>query len=385
MPNRKKPHKMGQKPLDRPARKKLSTASNEARQKESVKPRAVSKAEVFPLNSEELYPGLLVEPQNPEKPKRGRRTTADNFLVGFRNGWHSLLERFWHEIGWSLLEIRRRRTGTLDEIRKIFEPLQGKPNCYRADCFLRGSPQPVEGKELRINWKKASKLHDEIQRMHSQRQEMEFSCAQAESALKVANEQEKDAIAAEVDKRKGRLRELIENLQRAETESKELDTKVHDQETYVYCSQLLNILCNGKYAVEPFALSNALAGSPEIGWRQSLARCAKMQKSSAYPQYPYGIFLAISQIWQRKSRHPQLSVIELFRAEIPKIRKKNGETYSYLSEGWRDLRMALEECSKAEHSDEFMPYAITRAFLKNQSRSKTQADQIMDEHEKLSP
>jgi hypothetical protein len=45
--------------------------------------------------------------------------------------------------------------------------------------------------------------------------------------------------------------------------------------------------------------------------------------------------------------------------------------------------MALEECSKAEHSDGFMPYAITRAFLRNQSRPKNQAEQILAEHEKL--
>lgn len=337
------------------------------------------------MNSYEIYPVLLAEPRNPEKPKRGRRTTADNFLVGGRNNWHSFFERYWHEIGWSLLEIRKRRTGTMEEIRNIFKPLQGKPNSYGADCFLRGSPQPVEGKELRKNWKRASNLHDEIRKMQSQRREQEFSCAMAENALKVAVELERDEIEAEANKRKGDLRELIENLQKAETESKELDTKVRDQETYVYCLQLLDYLCKGRYAVKPSVLANALAGSPRTRWRQSLARCAKMPRISSFPQHPYGIFLAISRIWKRRSKYAQLSLIELFRAEIPKLRNKDGETFSYLCEGWRDFRKAVEECSKAGHRDEFMPYALTQAFLKYQSRSKTQADQIMDELEKMTP
>lgn len=385
MPKRKKSRKGHQKTLDRLARKQPQTRINETPHGELVKPSAISEAEVSPLNSENLYPVMLVKPVNPERPKRGRPTTADNFLLGFRNNWHSFLERNWHEIGWSLLRIRRRRTGTVEEIQSIFEPLRAKPNNHCADCFLGGSPQPVTGKELRANRIKSSKLHDDIQKMHTHRQEMEFSCAYAENALRVAGEQEKEAIEAEAKERKERLQELNENLQRTQAESGELDKKVREQETYSYCSQLLAYLCKGNYAVEPFAVANAFAGSPVTRWRQSLARCAKMPRSSFSPQYPYGIFRGISRIWRLRSKYAHLSPNGLFKAEIPKLRKRNGESYSYLSEGWRDLCLAIVECSKAGHSDEFMPYALTKAFLKYQSRSKSQADQIMDEREKLTP
>lgn len=372
-------------PLDIPSKKKLPARSNEAQRAILLKSRAVSDPGVSQLNSEDIYPVLLAELPNPEKPKRGRRTTADNFLLGFRNNWHSFLERNWHEIGWTLLQIRRRRTSTMEEIQKIFEPLRGKLNNHCADCFLGGSPQPVTGKELRANRIKSSKLHDEIQKMYTHRQEVESSWAYAENALKVAGEQEKKAIEAEAKERKERLQELNENLKRIQSESSELDKKVREQETYFYCSQLLAYLCKGKYAVEPFALANAFAGSPVMGWRQSLARCAKIPRSSFFPQYPYGIFRAISRIWRLRSKYAHLSPNELFKAEISKLRKRNGESYSYLSQGWRDLCLAIVECSKAGHSDEFMPYALTQTFLKYQSRSKSQADQIMDEREKLTP
>ncbi|MHB8486156.1 MAG: hypothetical protein ACYDCM_10580 [Candidatus Acidiferrales bacterium] len=377
MQKRKKAHRGPRKALDRPVKKMLSRPKKTGQRTKPIK----SLTRNTPLQNASL--SLLEETHNSAKVKRGRRTTGDNLLLGSRNDWLSFFERCWHETGWSLVEIRKRRMNKIEEIRKIFEPLQGKPNYSRADCFLRGSPEPVEGNELRANRIKASKLHYEIQETESQRREMEFSRAHAESALTQADEQDREAIENEVKKRKGRLLELGENLRRAEIESNDLDRKVLDQETHWYCAQLLDFLCNGKYAVKPLALANALAGSPEMGWRQSLARCSKMPRSSIFVQYPYGVFEAISKIWERRFKDPQLTVIELFRAKIPQIRKKNAEAHSYLSEGWRDLRLAIEECSPAEHSDDFMPYAISRAFMKNRSRLKTQADLIMDEHEKL--
>lgn len=109
-----------------------------------------------------------------------------------------------------------------------------------------------------------------------------------------------------------------------------------------------------------------------------------MPKSS-FAQYPYGVFEAISRIWESRSNDSQLTATEFFRAELLKLRKKSGDAYIYLCDGWRDLRWAIEEeCSKAEHRGDFMPYAITRAFVKNRSRAKTPADLILDEHEKIS-
>jgi hypothetical protein len=384
MPKRKKARRKAEKGLDRTARKKLSLRRDTARHGQPVKPLSSRSTRTNRQKPPKASPSVLDERQNPERSKGGRRTIADNFLLGGRNAWLSFFEQCWHEVGWSLLEIRKHRTSTIEEIQKVLEPVRGKPNCYLADCFLRGSPQAVEAKELRTNRIKNSHLHDEIREMRSERREMEFSCAHAENALKEAGEQDKETIEVEAKKRKGCLLELDENLLRAENESNDLDEKVQNQETYRYCLQLLDFLCKGKYAVKPFPLANALAGSPQMGWRQSLARCSKMPKSS-FVQYPYGVFEAISRIWESKSQDSQLTATEFFRAELLKLHKKSGDAYIYLCDGWRDLRWAIEEeCSKAEHRGDFMPYAITRAFVKNRSRAKTPADLILDEHEKIS-
>lgn len=321
--------------------------------------------------------------QASDKAKRGRRTTPDNHLVGSRNGWLSFLEKIWHEIGWHLLQIRNQGTGTMDDVRRVFELIRGKPECHWADSFLRGLPQAAKDTELRANRIRAAVLHDEINEMQSQQREMKSTCAYAEIAVQQAGENEKEVIQSDASQKKARLEELKEKLGKTQDESNGLDEEVRGQETYFYCSQLLDFLCKGKYAVKPLPLANSLAGLPQMGWRQSLARCSKMPRSSAYVQYPYGIFQAISKVWKRRSSNPELSMIDLFQTEIPRLRKKDSEARTYLSEGWRDLRMTIEHCSKEAHNDDFVPFVITQIFVNNRARTKNQTERILDERERL--
>lgn len=271
----------------------------------------------------------------------------------------------------------------MDDIRRVFEPVRGKPELHWADLFLRDEPQATTSTGLRANRIRASARNSEMQKMRSQQQEQEYTSAYAQVAATQAQESEKEIIESEVRRKKARLEQLNEKMLWIEIESGYLDKKLREQETYLYCSELLAFLCKGKYAVKPLPIANSLAGLPQMGWRQSLARCSKMPPTFSQMQYPYGILRVISNIWKRWSKQPELTLIDLFRVEIPKLRKKDGEARTYLSEGWRDLRMAMEQCSKEAHIDGFMPYAITQAFVNNRARTKNQAEQILDEHEKL--
>lgn len=220
--------------------------------------------------------------------------------------------------------------------------------------------------------------------MHSQRLELVRSCAEAERALTQAGEQEKEIIQAQANQRKQRLGELEERLQQAENESKELDKTVQDQETYCYCSQLLHFLCKGRYAVRPLNLANALAGLPEMRWRESFVRCSKMQRNS-FVHFPSRVFEIVSRIWRRRPKDLQDAPTDFFRAQILKLpKRKDGGIHDSLCRAWRDLRLAIEECWKAQNREDFMPYAIASAFLRNHSRQKTLTERMLDEHETLS-
>jgi hypothetical protein len=379
MPKRKKTRREPQKLLDKSAAKSASRGRKQGRKRQTD----VSPAEVdigWPLQAAPIWPLEMAEP---ERAKKGRPTIRDNFLLGAREHWLYFLEESWPEIGCPLMEIRRAGSSTIEALQRIFEPVQSKDHCLHGRAFLRGSPEPGSGKELRANRIRASSLHDEVQRKQAQREELVRSCIDAENALKQVSEQDIDVIQTECNHRRERLLQLEENLRRTASASKELDKKVLDQETYWFCSQLLDFLCGKKkYAVEPLNLANALAGLPNMGWRESFARCFKMPRCSPFAQLPYRVFEVVSHIWRRRPKDSKDSPIELFRIQILELPKKDG-IRDVLGRKWRDLRLAIEDCWKEQHSDEFLPCAITSAFMRNNLRSKSSADQILDASEML--
>src|SRR5690349_5160648 len=87
-----------------------------------------------------------------EKPKRGRPTIQDNFLLGRLYDWVSLLEESWPEIGWSLLQIRARPTSTIEDVLKAFRPVKEKPhNSGMAQAFYRETVETATPTEVQRN------------------------------------------------------------------------------------------------------------------------------------------------------------------------------------------------------------------------------------------
>jgi len=384
MPRRKKARQKPKEGLDRFSKKQPSGGRKRGRagyERSGNRSSDIQQSGEFSLVP---LPTWLPGPSEPAKPKRGRPTVGDTFLLSGLNNWLSFFEECWPEIGFNLLEFRKRKGGTIEDLRKVFEPIQGGNRRDLAHVFLRGSPQEVDSKALRADRIRASKLPHQIQEMRNLRFGLVQSCTEAERALAQASGHDRQIIQAQANERTERLRDLDEKLARAETESKQLTQWVKNEETYWYCSQLLDFLRKARYAIEPLPLANAMAGMPEIGWRESYDRTSKMTRSSDYVQFPYRALDLISRIWRRRPKGAQEAPTEFFRAQILRLPKKDDGARGAFCRGWRDLRLAIEECWTARHGDDFMPYAITSAFLRNHLRQKTEVERILAEHEKLS-
>ncbi|HEV2489122.1 MAG TPA: hypothetical protein VGT03_04885 [Candidatus Acidoferrales bacterium] len=325
-----------------------------------------------------------------QKRKRGRPTIQDNSLLGIRNHWKSFFEQCWPEVGWPLLCIRKRRSSTVEDVRKAFEIVRGKPHCDSAEVFLRGSPVQTTRKELLSNRIRSNNLHYGIQRLQSERPQLQLACTEVENALKDASTEDKERIQAELNRRREELRRLEERLSKAENEIIDLDKNVRDQHVFWYCSQLLAFLhcrrvarsASPRYALNPLNLANSLAGLDQMGWRQSHRRCSAMWEES-FVQLSYRIFLTISRIWNRRAREFHETPVDFFRAELLRLSKKDGEGRDFLCEKWRDLRMAIEESWNPKHPSAFIPYAITSAFFRNLYRVKSSVDRVLEGQERL--
>src|SRR6266446_6611744 len=98
-----------------------------------------------------------------EKPKRGRRTIPDNFLLGARNEWASLLELSWPEIGWQLSRIRKRPASTIDDVRKALQPVREKAhNPGLAQAFYRERVETATPAEVHKNRKRVGELQAKV-------------------------------------------------------------------------------------------------------------------------------------------------------------------------------------------------------------------------------
>jgi hypothetical protein len=319
------------------------------------------------------------------KSKGGRPTVPDNFLLGSRNRWLSFFEECWPDVGWPLLQIRRRRSSTIADVQRIFEPIKEKQRCELAAAFLGDLPDmSVSAQQLIRQRTESSKLRFQIQDMQTELAELERSLREASNVLRLSTGEDRVTIAAEL---RGRAQLLWKNkqielpLKRRDCDKRE--AQVCAGETYIYCSELLDFLRSGRRALKPTNLAGALAGLPDMRWRQSDARCSKLHEKQRYPLYPYAMFLTIERLCKRVSGIRGQSPVDSFRAELDKLLQSTSR--NSLCNQWRDFRLAIEEVYSANHEAGFIPYALTAAFLRNTSRLKTPRDTVLDIAEAFVP
>lgn len=137
-----------------------------------------------------------------EPSKGGRPTVGDNILLGRRDSWLSFFEECWPDVGWQMLQIRKRRSSTIVDVQKMFEPIKGKQRCESADVFLRGLfAVAVSAQQLIRQRIESSKLRFELQDMQTELPELERSLREASIALKQSNGEDRVIIAAELRQR----------------------------------------------------------------------------------------------------------------------------------------------------------------------------------------
>ncbi len=319
-----------------------------------------------------------------EKPKRGRPTIKDDFLVGARNQWATLLEESWPEIGWQLLEIRKNPASTIEDVRKAFQPVKEKPhNSGLAQAFFRETVKTATPAEVHRNRVLVGELQGELLRVQRKLAEIERSVSEIDSALKTAAPEQANAVQDEIAQRKQTLIQLQSEFNGLTTEEKNLNAETLDQEAYVYASELLDFLrSRGRYAVNPQTVANTLAGLPMMGWRQSHLRCSRIPPQR--PRLHYLVLEVILDLWKSRQGESKESLTGFFKAQLPKLPKKLDYTRTFLLESFYDLKLAIEECLRTKHEDGEAPYLLTSIFMRNTRSQKSTLEKVLADQEKLS-
>lgn len=163
-------------------------------------------------------------PTEPKKKKGGRPTVGENFLLGSRARWCSFFEEYWPDIGGPLLQIRKCENNTIEDVRKAFDSIKGRPRSESADVFLHSSSVPVSPQALIRQKIAGNKMRFEIQGLQKESAELEGSLAQAENAFKTSSTNERPILRDELNLRTELLRKNQESILTKRRECVELET-----------------------------------------------------------------------------------------------------------------------------------------------------------------
>jgi hypothetical protein len=118
-----------------------------------------------------------------------------------------------------------------------------------------------------------------------------------------------------------------------------------------------------------------------MGWRQSHLRCSRLPHQE--PRMHYRVLQVILNLWKHHPAGSKESLIEFFRAALPKVPKKIGYARDFLLQNWRDLRLAIEECSSATYDADEVPFAVASIFMRKTGTPKNPLDRVLIEQGKL--
>jgi len=278
--------------------------------------------------------------------------------------------------------MRDRLHGTIEDIRKIFEPVKEKQhNAGLAAPFYRQSAQTASQADVLKNRVQVGMWDAEMIRIQAERDKYQRLCQEADAALKIGNPADTESIREVATQRQQRLLELEGNLQKLKSQRDILDLKVRDQEAYVFRFELLDFLLSGRAAVDPRTMANALAGLPTMRWRQSLSRCSRMPFDP--PRLEYSVFELLSEVWGHRSKEFKVAPVDFFQSELLKLSEKRVYPRQFLWDNWRDLKNAIDECWKSTRPLGSVPFVLTSTFMRYVTRQKDAAERILAERERL--
>ena len=236
------------------------------------------------LAGDENLPEVLTASQ-PQPKKRGAPCQIeDGRLFSRRDYIIGALEYYWADVGWELQHAR-----TPEQVRAALKPIAEELR-HGLKPFLCDTPMECTTREFRSNLKVLQCLEKAGRPAYEQLEEAKDRLERVEYALK---EHPTDPVLLQQLKvRKQRFEKAHDAQQEITRRCDELRDSVGKQRAHLAQKKVLGLFGCKRYEMSPTGLANGMAGLPEIGWRQSAARCGKKEPSHPYRNI-YEMFLEI--------------------------------------------------------------------------------------------
>lgn len=314
----------------------------------------------------------LTAVQQPKKKALGRRKSlSDGELWGARSAWLDLFERFWAHIGWEISKAKN-----VQQLRAAFQPIQESSG--RLDFFIRSSISKASIQTARSTQRRLGRLIEQNRLGYEQERVFRERLDRAKNALQQAKDESEAAYINGIrQEREQALQAFSARYEALQQEERDLHNQMMNQWAYIAQNELLSFILSRRYTINPLNLANAMAGLPNMGWRQSMKRCQKIQERPG-PGFGYSTFKLIELVNNKSSKRNFLAVL---KTELRKQPKRNFAARE-MKKNWYYLQRAVKEVLQQKIHPGKMPYQIMVEYQRRMN-SRSAVDFLLEEEEQL--
>ena len=177
----------------------------------------------------------------------------------------------------------------------------------------------------------------------------------------IANRKSRTLRRARKARRKEAAR-AVEKYRLLDESQRELERQIRDLEPTFARQELFRFVKSKRYEINPEYLSNAAAGLPYMGWRQSMRRCQKRKSRvanggaiQAFKAIRYLVGIAVE-----KSEKP---LVAHFRTNIPSLPSRYKLPKTEFAEKWLYLERAIRKACRSKPHPKFLHFEITERYF----------------------
>jgi hypothetical protein len=311
-------------------------------------------------------------PTGSRRPMRGRpRALDDATLQNRRDRFVQLLESVWPEIGWEL-----QIATTVEDLRRALTPLA--TDAYgEIRMFVRPVIEVVGSAALGITRKQLRNAVRELEALENIAPGQRARLQQAAAAVEQRDESPRFArVRFEHAARHEELRNLNAKIESLKQQKSELRGQLANQEASFSQQELRQFIASQRYSLEPLNFANAIAGLPQIGWRQSFKRCCHLP-CDVCNSTPYQVFVAVRRAVQYAP--PEItSFLDRVKAWLLNPTQRRVPAALELKKNWYYLKKAIESFQEKRSDSRSLPFHITAEYQRSM-RNRSSADLIIAE------
>jgi hypothetical protein len=322
---------------------------------------------------------MTVEPEGPPTRVVRRKSLIDDAqLWGDRDHLVWLLEVTWVDIGPKLHAIK-----TADDVLAALQPWNSRSdNSPVVKTLLRPESTTASAKTLTEKRRRLRELRKFAREVWERRENCRQNLALAERALTLQlSERDKTAVEERREKRAEQFARAEAEHNVAASREAKMDQQLREAETYFARAEFARFCRSRRYRLTPLSVSNAIAGLPVMGWRQSVQRCMKSEAVGANGG-AIQVFNTIKRIIDSCTRKSQLAKHAAQWLKTQKPSKSLGvaelrKEFYYLQSA---IKTVLENKPQPRRRD--LPYAIAKEYRERKNHA-SDVDKLFAQDEAL--